>query len=101
MKFESINEVCIKWQKDLDNAIIGEIKEKAIENGIKTEYILNEKAIINALEKQIPKKPYLKDLWELGTMQGTVCPNCETILITASEKYCKHCGQALDWSDTE
>ena len=31
--------------------------EKAIENGIKTEYVLNEKAIISALKKQIPKKP--------------------------------------------
>ena len=52
-----------------------------------------------ALEKQIPKKPYLKDLFELGTMQGIACPVCDTIFLTTGEKYCKHCGQALDWSD--
>ena len=49
-----VSEVFIKWQKDIDNAILGEIKEKAIEHGIKTEYILNEEAIISALKKQIP-----------------------------------------------
>lgn len=51
-----------------------------------------------ALEKQIPKKPYLKDLFELGTMQGIACPGCDTVILNASEKYCKNCGQALDWS---
>ena len=56
--------------------------------------------IVEALEKQIPKKPFLKDLFELGTMQGTVCPNCE-IVLCGKEKYCSRCGQALDWSDTE
>ena len=56
---------------------------------------------IEALKKQIPKKPYLKDLFELGTMQGVACPVCDTAFITTGEKYCKHCGQALDWSDEE
>lgn len=100
MKFGSINEACIKWRKDLDNAILGEIKEKAIEHGIKTEYILNEKAIISALEKQIPKKP----IWDMGW----VCPNCKHAEILHFPKrpdwndlFCKKCGQALDWSDTE
>ena len=101
MKFESINEVCIKWRKDLDNAILGEIKQKAIEHGIKTEYILNEKAIIFALEKQIPKKPIIhgyREGREINTISFT-CPNCNKHI--GRENFCKHCGQALDWSDTE
>jgi hypothetical protein len=54
-----------------------------------------------ALKKQIPKKPYLKDLFELGTMQGVACPVCDTTFLTTGEKYCKHCGQALDWGGEE
>ena len=42
MIFESINEMCIKWQKDIDNAILGEIKQKAIEHGLESEAQGNE-----------------------------------------------------------
>ena len=51
---------------------------------------------IEALEKQIPKKPY-----------DTVhCPLCKIEVelqpIDAEEvTYCLHCGQAIDWSDDE
>ena len=90
-----INEVCIKWQKDLDNAILGEIKRKAIEHGIKTEYLLNEKAIINALEKQIPKKPNYKSDYLMH-----FCPICDFPLPLCF-KFCNHCGQALDWSEND
>lgn len=96
-----INEVCVKWQKEIDNKILGEIKQKAIENGIKTEYLLNEKAIINALEKQIPKKPNIhgyREGREINTISYT-CPICNKHI--GRENFCKHCGQALDWSDTE
>lgn len=78
--------------------IIANTLEILLDGGYKN---FTEKEVKSAIEKQIPKKPYLKDLWELGTMQGVACPNCDTIFITAGEKYCKHCGQALDWSDTE
>ena len=98
MKFESINEVCIKWRKDIDNAILGEIKRKAIEHGIKTEYILNEKAIISALKKQIPKKPYLLNYGGCE-VENWHCPNGH--IVSTKDAFCKHCGQALDWSDTE
>lgn len=102
MKFESINEVCIKWRKEIDNAILGEIKVKAIEHGIKTEYILNEKAIISALEKQIPKKPNIhgyREGREINTISFT-CPICNKHI--SRDDFCKHCGQAILWeSDTE
>lgn len=47
-----------------------------------------------ALEKQIPKKvaEYKKDSY--------CCTMCGAIVYPTSP-YCKHCGQALDWSDTE
>jgi hypothetical protein len=52
------------------------------------------KTAISALEKQIPKKPheYLTNNYS--------CPICSAKLYPHS-LYCYHCGQALDWSDTE
>ena len=56
----------------------------------------------SAIEKQIPKKPNIhgvREDREVNTISYT-CPMChEHIWVT--EKYCKHCGQALDWSDTK
>ena len=46
----------------------------------------------SALEKQIPKKP-------VKTRREIVCPTCRTLV--GSSPYCRYCGQALDWSDTE
>ncbi len=58
-----------------------------------------------ALEKQMPKKPTLRDKYYF------YCPCCNEDLAIQEEdmsiysmtppKYCLHCGQALDWSDTE
>ena len=47
---------------------------------------------IEALEKQIPKK--LKDDGWL------YCPICGRDVLMDRFDYCCHCGQALDWSDT-
>lgn len=52
---------------------------------------------IQALEKQIPKKPnkcigFTKSLF--------VCPTCgRKQPIMYEQYYCKECGQKLDWSD--
>lgn len=52
-----------------------------------------EKAI-EALEKQIPKKPLPHKGWE------GKCPTCGVIFLDRTTNYCGNCGQALDWSDT-
>jgi hypothetical protein len=46
----------------------------------------------DAVEKQIPKKP-------VEVRNEIVCPTCKTLV--GSSPYCRYCGQALDWSDTE
>lgn len=57
-----------------------------------------------ALEKQIPKK-YIADRYP-----WCICPNCGgSVFVSHIQEhiqnkettYCEHCGQALDWSDTE
>ena len=49
-----------------------------------------------ALEKQIPKKPIEKPT--RGLFSDIRCPDCKT-LIARHQKFCKECGQALDWSE--
>lgn len=71
---------------------------------------------IQVLEKQIPKKPVhdgcfdSEGMWhEWNGINGRpydLCPNCNTNLCCEMHydnkpKYCKHCGQKLDWSDEE
>lgn len=63
----------------------------------------------SALEKQIPKKPY-KTKEPISQKQNDYyCSVCKRYLGDDMElkhaclqpEYCQHCGQALDWSDTE
>ena len=50
------------------------------------------KTAISALEKQIPKKPSETD--------KARCIHCGCV-VNRNERFCKNCGQALDWSDTK
>ena len=62
---------------------------------------------MQALEKQIPKKPIKKNpICYVKTKDGQeyfvfdyFCPNCNE-QIKPSEHHC-YCGQALEWGDTE
>ena len=51
------------------------------------------KLAIEALEKQIPKKPY----WEYGVWH---CKSCG-LDVFRDDSFCPICGQAIDWSDDE
>lgn len=58
------------------------------------------KLAIEALEKQIPKKPI--SLGEDIDRDVGQCPNCKEIIDTYEDyKYCSDCGQAIDWRDEE
>lgn len=58
---------------------------------------------IEALEKRIPKKPTEIHEVEDGSFYtlSFMCPSCATAIIFQPHKpkYCKHCGQKLDWSE--
>ena len=53
---------------------------------------------IQALEKQIPKKPDFTEDKEFA-----LCPCCNGKGLLNKQKYCDNCGQkiAFDWSDAE
>lgn len=63
---------------------------------------------IQALKKQIPKKPIMKQYFEDLEDEYLCCPTCGEILtdrIPADNKtfyfHCMNCGQKFDWSDEE
>ena len=71
------------------------------------DYKANEMAI-QALEKQIAKKPIMKQYFEDLEDEYLCCPTCGEILtdrIPADNKtfyfHCMNCGQKFDWSDEE
>lgn len=74
-------------------------QEKMRSKGI--DYRVNNVVIneaISALEKQIPKKPVIhgyREGREVNTISYT-CPICNKHI--DKDNYCKHCGNALDWS---
>ena len=59
------------------------------------------KVAITALEKQIPKKPLNPCGRYYGKAKGGNCPICGAGTNSVTYTYCRKCGQALDWSDTE
>ena len=95
---DMIEKIVIERNKKVDNAILGEIRQIAVENGIETKYILSEIGILEALQKQIPKKVNI-------SLKGTTdwntkcrCPMCRKDLFDG-QKYCSHCGQLIDWGE--
>ena len=62
---------------------------------------------IEALEKQIPRKP-IEDTANLTDFKIFHCPICNKRIVSRldgewiagrPQKYCDNCGQALDWSE--
>lgn len=80
-----------------------ETKIVAIYNSVK-------RKAIEALEKQMPKKPkpHKVDIEKIKIGNGNwckgttiyYCPNCKDF-ISRTYNFCHKCGQALDWSETE
>ena len=60
------------------------------------------KLAIQALEKQIPKKAEHEDgVWSIGPCcGGSVCNDTEHA-VNREVSYCEHCGQAIDWENSE
>ena len=56
---------------------------------------------LDAIEKQIPQKP----IGEYRSVLHYICPNCNCTVKLYYDSpifpYCKHCGQAIDWSEVK
>lgn len=87
---------CKQWMEDVIAFYIDKNYNVRPADGEELEVIEDAEYILDAIEKQIPKKAYKhkEDYY--------VCPNCDCqITWQWFESYCEHCGQAIDWSDEE
>lgn len=81
-----------------------QISKNFKDNAIRDAFELADKA----LEKQIPKKPIMKQYFKDMEEKYLCCPTCGEILtdrIPGDNKtfyfHCMNCGQKFDWSDEE
>ena len=69
------------------------------------EHIKSIEIAIQALEKQIPMKPYHISQVDYNDNANVECPICHSTTDYAfnviKSGYCWNCGQKLDWSDLE
>lgn len=85
--------------KEVKNNFVQNLAENAYINMCSAEEM---EVAIEALEKQIPKKPFEKELIGVsmtGYKYKGQCPVCAATVSQFVSKYCHSCGQALDWSD--
>ena len=98
------DKIIVQMIDDYENAVASEIASAARVAGVSDVTVLNKKAILEALQKQIPQQP---DLEADGYSDGELvydtgyCPRCrkDYEIEYHKPKYCENCGQALDWSD--
>jgi hypothetical protein len=89
----------IDWCEQLtDNLVMVNVDTKKRTLGLQAMQVCK-----SALEKQIPKKP-IDDRYP-----WCICPVCggsvylknvQEHIMNLETTHCEHCGQALDWSDT-
>lgn len=90
----------VQFVEEYDEYIVSQIANTARENGISELVVLNKWAILNAIKKQIPQKPWYR---REGDAKGWACPACHMGVTVdhgrIKDTFCSHCGQALDWEE--
>ena len=88
--------MCAQIVDDYDSFLVQQIANTARENGISELFVLNKATIMDALNKQMPKKPI--DLAK-SELYGR-CAVCGKV-VHVGERYCDQCGQKLDWGEED
>ena len=88
------NEIAVRMAEKYEDFVVKQIAMEARAEGVSDLTVLNKKAILDAIKKQIPQKPVDKDDRE---MYGH-CAVCRK-LVHIGEDYCDQCGQAIDWEE--
>lgn len=86
-----INEIAVGHAKLVDDTIFMEVSEIVKENGILSQYLINEDFVIPALKNYIPRNPHLMSF-------NLHCPSCNKVLNDyegLKECFCKYCGQRI------
>ena len=98
---EIVHKVAVACLKNLDDAIIGRIREYAIAEGCTDVVLMNGSEIMAAMKARTPKKPEEKHDDFNNLFVG--CPECGKPVANyfvpgTRPNYCQFCGQALDWN---
>lgn len=112
-----LHKISVWKQENIETAITDEIIKTAKEHEVNDLIVLDKKAILDALQKQIPKKPIIKHHKEAivpqrcGRLMEFLCPNCGKVVCAMYEndvacgggihkdlKGCSTCLQAIDFS---
>lgn len=82
------NKEALDWcEQFTDNLVMVDVDTKKRTLGLQAMQVCK-----SALEKQIPKKPSETD--------KARCIHCACV-VRRDERFCKNCGQALDWCNAE
>ena len=91
------NEVAVRMAENYDTFVTTQIAMEARASGISDITILNKRAIINALNKQIPEQVIMNQ-------DVCLCPACHYDMMglwdypdVQDPNYCPICGQKLKW----
>ena len=87
-------EIVINMADRYEDAVVKKIAMEAKLAGVADCTVLNKTAILDALNKQTPKKP--TDISK-SELYGR-CAVCGQI-VHIGNRYCDQCGQALDWGE--
>ena len=95
---EAIERMC--KMRDAYNATLRSLPQKTRERSDYNNYVDAFLVAIEALEKQLPKKPDIMD-YILGDINFK-CPTCKSEYICEKgyeHFYCPNCGQKIKWSE--
>ena len=95
------SEIAVKMAERYEDAVVKQIAMEAKLAGVAECTVLNKAAILDAIQKRTPKKPIRESLADRA------CPNCDAYIpfdalnddIADAPKFCKDCGQSLDWEE--
>ena len=94
------NQIVVKMAEKYDDFIVSQIAMEARAEGISDLTVLNKWAILNAIKKQIPQKPWYG---REEDAEGWACPACHLGVTVdhgrIKDTFCSHCGQAIDWEE--
>ena len=94
------NEIAVRMAEKYEDFVVQQIAMEARAEGISDLTVLNKEAILDAIRKRIPQKPWYRVEED---SEGWACPCCHMCVETdhgrIRELYCSDCGQMIDWEE--
>lgn len=94
---EAIERMC--KMRDMYNATLCSLPPKTREKSDYNNYVDAFLIAIEALEKQLPKKPKQADEQRIRYCTTHACPGCGKEFTGMVSEYCYHCGQRIEYDD--